>query len=92
MGELKLSIKMALLCVVFISACSVAQQQEGEAKIACQASDYSYLVGKFYEDVKSKLPQHRWKRPDFMYTDDYISDRLNVETDESGIIVAVKCG
>ncbi len=89
MSDLKL---VALLSIVFISGCSVSQQQENNSEIVCQASDYSHLVGKVYEDVKSELPQHRWKRPDYMYTDDYIPDRLNVETDESGIIVAVKCG
>ncbi len=89
MSDLKLA---ALISIVFISSCSMTQQQENSSEIACQASDYSYLVGKVYEDVKSEIPQHRWKRPDYMYTDDYISDRLNVETDKSGIIVAVKCG
>ncbi len=89
MSDLKL---VALLSIVFISGCSVSQQQKNDSEIACQAGDYSHLVGKVYDEVKSELPEHRWKRPDYMYTDDYISDRLNVETDESGIIVAVKCG
>ncbi len=99
------NLKIAFFCIIFFIGCSTAQNQQDltlddhtntkddeSSSASCYADQYVHFIGMVYEDVKSELPKHRWKQPGFMYTGEYISDRLNVETDESGAIIALKCG
>ena len=103
MPDLKLIARIALFCLVFAAGCTVPPKEQepikiknperkGDTEVSCNIEDHRHLVGKDYQEVKSELPQHRWKRPGYMYSQEYISDRLNIVTDENGIIIAVKCG
>ena len=99
----KMLVQTLLFCSVIIVGCVAPQEQEqtmkiknakkqGESEASCPADTHQHFIGELYQNVRSQLPEHRWKRPDYMYTQGYISDRLNVVTDAKGIIVAIKCG
>jgi len=83
-----------LVCIiVFASSCATTQEQEEDLiKASCPANNYQHFVGKVYKNIKLKLPIHRWKRSGYLYSQEYISDRLNIVTDEKGIIIAIRCG
>ena len=59
----------------------------------CFASDYETLIGVNISAIT--LPaglNHRIIGPDDAYTEDYISSRLNIFTDEEGNVARVTCG
>lgn len=60
---------------------------------ACKASEYQSLVGTNAAAVTlpADLP-HRILGPNDVATMDYRPDRLNIMTDEAGVVTEVKCG
>ncbi len=85
---------IAVIASSFIGlALASCQSAGGGAADECGAGDYQSLVGSSIAAVT--LPadlNHRVIGPDDAYTMDYRPDRLNIYTDEDGIITEVKCG
>ncbi len=67
------------------------QSDEAVEADSCGAGALKHLVGQSYNTVKD-LPKHRWMRPGYKYTQQYKPSRLNIVTDENGIIKSVRCG
>jgi hypothetical protein len=63
------------------------------AEDLCHAADYQSLVGQNIAAVT--LPadlNHRVIKPGDVVTEEFNAERLNIHTDETGVITEVKCG
>ena len=98
----KLKVVAFILSCVFIGSCQIAAApQEGNTSVGksdnvihteCSSEKYADLIGRDYDQVSDQIAHHRHIRPGYKYTQEYISERLNIVTNEKGQITAVKCG
>lgn len=60
----------------------------------CKAADYVHLIGQNKDTFSSDdiTQPHRIYGPNDMVTMDYINERLNIVTDEQGVVKRLKCG
>ncbi|WP_397544685.1 I78 family peptidase inhibitor [Roseovarius salis] len=90
--------RFALAATVFLAACM--SEEEAPApdptpeRDACGASELQHLVGQPAAEhaFGTGSQQVRVIPPGLSVTMDYVPDRLNVETDENGIIKRIYCG
>ncbi|QQG35939.1 MAG: hypothetical protein HYS17_10625 [Micavibrio aeruginosavorus] len=56
--------------------------------------DFSSWIGQHVNDIgiKDAGRPFRILKPDSMATQDYVPDRINVMVDNSGVVIAVRCG
>jgi hypothetical protein len=98
----KVNVVVFTLLCVFIGSCQIAAApQEGSKSVdkpdnvihtECSSEKYADLIGADYDLVSDQIAHHRHIRPGYKYTQQYISERLNIVTNEKGQITAVKCG
>ena len=84
---------MPLAPALLLAACQAVPVAAPTPSDTCPADAYQSLVGAQLAAVT--LPSDLNARiigPDTAVTMDYRSDRMNIELDESGWIVAVRCG
>jgi len=83
-------------------ACTTAPPQDEQVADhgagTCDAAPVQDLVGRRRSDAvgadalrRSGARTLRWIAPDTAYTQDLRSDRINLETDRSGRVTAVRC-
>lgn len=67
---------------------------DAEQYQSCHANDYTYLIGKHYGEIdRSTLPVRNRIFPfEASATLEFFGDRLNIDTDENGIITSLHCG
>jgi hypothetical protein len=65
----------------------------------CEASDLNFLIGKTLDETLTARARDaagassvRVVRPGQMVTMDYLPERLNIEVDAAGKVIAVRCG
>ncbi len=63
-----------------------------DTKPICGSAKYQYMIGQNYQGIKSELPKHRWKRPEYKYTQNYVAKRLNIITNNDENVISIKCG
>ena len=92
------------LLAAALPACAVSKDKEApvtsdESVGACNADAARFAIGKPWTTelgeqarVAAGAATLRVIRPGQMITDDYVSDRLNIELNESGIVTQLRCG
>ncbi len=89
---------IACCLLITIAGCGLTQSGEQApadmAEDTCNANRFTDLVGKTASDLDlTTLPElHRILGPNDMATMDYRAERLNILTDEAGVIVDLECG
>ena len=88
----------AAMFAFLLTACETAPHHDanddwGPGTDACGASGYQSLMGTNIAAIT--LPaelNHRIIGPNDAYTEDYVPSRLNIFTDENGVVIEVRCG
>ena len=85
----------ALLSLIALAACQqdATMTSNSDAADLCNASAYQHLVGSPANEADfAEAHSLRITSPGMAVTMDYRPDRLNVETDDTGIITRIRCG
>ncbi|MDU9003177.1 I78 family peptidase inhibitor [Sedimentitalea todarodis] len=83
----------ALIATMCAATAGLAQSEGEAAQTGCLTEEQLALVGEDVDAAQAILPeQSRIIAPDSAVTQDYRTDRVNVNLDEDGIIVRVWCG
>ena len=96
LDTMSLMIKAAALCATLtVTACAPLAEGAGDLPRpdTCNASGYAPLLGTNIAAVT--LPGdllHRVIMPGMAVTMDFREDRLNIETDDKGVITRIYCG
>lgn len=88
----------AAMFTLILAACETAPHNDanddwGPGSDACGASNYQSLLGTNIAAIT--LPadlNHRIIGPDDAVTLDHVPSRLNILTDENGVVIEVSCG
>jgi hypothetical protein len=86
------------IAVFSLTACSTLPTSSTPGNdgsvLPCGADDMGYLIGQHVSgvDLNSLAEKVRVISPGDMVTMDYRPDRLNIDLDASGTIVALRCG
>lgn len=93
-----------LLLVLMVTACASTPAPEAPSSPSaaipapvndtCGASMYSELIGKPISGpgVPGESRLNRHIKPDSQVTADYVSQRMNIESDAQGVIRKINCG
>jgi hypothetical protein len=97
-------IAASMLLVLTLTACASAPMPDAPADAdaalpaavndTCGASMYSELIGKPADGpgVPGESRLNRHIKPDSQVTADYVAQRMNIESDDKGVIRKINCG
>lgn len=85
--------RKSILALLLLAACGpVVEHDETGEILVCPAPAFQDFVGQPYVNTLFNWPSLRIIRPGDAVTEDYRTDRLNIDLDDAEVITRIWCG
>jgi hypothetical protein len=88
-----------IIAALALGACAATDAATEQGMTECNAEPAQFAVGQAYNDALAAKAREaagatavRRLAPGQMVTMEFRADRLNLETDDKGVVIAVRCG